>query len=481
MAPLPLTSGAYQSESIIANAQRCVNLYPEANPRETRPPAPVTHYMRPGKTLLGSPIEAGAGRGLYRATNGDLYGVVGRTVYFINAAFEFFAIGQIDDGATPVSMADNGQDAGDEIALVDSTTKGYIITMSSKAFNQIVDGSGLFVGANVVSYLQTFFLFNAPDTNQWYISQPNSIAFNPLDLAAKSNYADDIQTIGIRNREVWLIGSLTTEPWFLSGAVDFPFEAIPSTFVPHGCLAKFSLAFCDIALFWLARNLQGNAIVVKSDQYQAKRISTHAIEQEIQKYADLSDAIGGTYQVNGHTFYALHFPTADKTWVYDLATEQWHQSAWTDENGELHRDRASFYANAYGKIVGMDWETGDLYELSTSAFSDNGNPITFIRGFPHVLDEMKRLTHWALVADMQCGTIADQEADPQLNMRYSDDRGASWSDWMQAPLGKTGEYDVSPQFTRLGLARDRVYELMWSENMQTALNGVYLEVEESET
>lgn len=44
----PLVGGAYQAKSIIANAQRCVNLYPEANLPSSQAPVPVTHYPTPG-------------------------------------------------------------------------------------------------------------------------------------------------------------------------------------------------------------------------------------------------------------------------------------------------------------------------------------------------------------------------------------------------------------------------------------------------
>lgn len=476
---VPLTSGAYQARSIIANAQRCANLFPELNPKETNPPVPVTHYQRPGKKLLSIPPKLGAGRGLYRATNGDLYATIDDTIYFVNSNFVFTAVGNIGHGTSIVSMADNGQDVGDEICVVDGSSNGWVITMSTHAFNPIVDATGLFVGSNRVDYLQSFFLFNAPGTPYWYISLPNSVTFNALDEASKSSYADNIKTLGVRQREVWLIGELSTEPWYLSGAPDFPFEAIASTFVPYGCIATYSMMSIDVSLFWLGQDLKGQGIVVKSDGYTAKRISTHAIEQELQGYATLTDAVAGSYQVDGHTFYILSFPTADKSWAYDLATDQWHELTWADNDGVEHRDRCPFYAHAYGKVIGQDWETGLLYEIDTGTYTDNGQPIYFRRGFPHVLSEMNRLTHWALVADIQCGTTTDNDAEPLLNLRWSDDRGQTWGDPITQTMGKIGEYLISPQFQRLGMARDRVYELFWSENVKTALNGVYIDVEKS--
>lgn len=487
---IPLTSGAYSARSIISDCQRCVNLYPEANTTPagimgwpsvggTKPPVPVTHYQRPGKNLLAIPPKQGPGRGLYRATNGTLYAVVDDTVYSVNSSFAFSAVGNIGHGTSVVSMADNGQDVGDNLVLVDGSSNGWVITMSTNAFAPIVDPTGLFVGSNRVDYLQGFFLFNAPNTPYWYISQADSVTFNALDIASKTSYADNIKTLGVRQREVWLIGDLSTEPWYLSGAPDFPFEAIASTFVPYGCVATYSMLSIDVSLFWLAQDLKGQGIVVKSNGYAAERISNHAIENEFLSYPTLTDAVAGTYQIEGHIFYILSFPSADKTWVYDLATGQWHELTWTDNDGAEHRDRCPFYAHAYNVIVGQDWETGLLYQIDTNTYQDNGQPIVFRRGFPHVLNEMKRVSHWSFVADMQCGTTTDNTANPQLNLRYSDDRGQTWSDPIMTTFGQIGQYDISPQFRRLGMARDRVYELFWSENMMTALNGAYIEVEPS--
>lgn len=474
MPPLLLTGGAYQAQGVIANAQRCVNQYPEKNPQATTPPVPVTHYQRPGKTLLGTPGTQGVGRGLYRATNGDLYSMVGPNLYYVDPIWRHFAVGSAAPATNPVSFADNGQFAGGQIVMVDNTTTGYKIDMTTRVMSPIVDPTGLFNGATVVQYLQTFFLFNQINSQDFIVSLPDQVAFDALDEAAKASYADNIVTIGIRQREPWLLGTLTTEPWSLSGAVDFPFEAIPSTFVPHGILGAYSLVSSDVNLLWLTRDLQGNAIFVKSMGYEAKRISTHAIEQEIQKLATLTDCVGSTYQINGHTFIVWTFPSGNLTYAFDLATEQWHQLAYTDTDGNLNRDRALFYANAYGSIVGQDWETGELYKIDPTVFTDNGDPISFIRGFPHVLDELKRITHWGMYVDIQCGSTLVEDYDPQIRMRYSDDRGQTWSDDLSASIGKIGQYDTSPQFLRLGYARDRVYELSHSANALAPLNGVYL-------
>jgi hypothetical protein len=81
---LALLSGAYEARSIIASAQRCVNLYPQVNQMESfqmmptlaGAPTIITHYPTPGLTLLAT-AATNVWRCLYPASNGTLYGVCG--------------------------------------------------------------------------------------------------------------------------------------------------------------------------------------------------------------------------------------------------------------------------------------------------------------------------------------------------------------------------------------------------------------------
>jgi hypothetical protein len=482
--------------SLNANAQRCVNLFIEANPQETKPPAPTTHYPRPGKIYLSDPTVDAAGvlgpaRGLYTASNGVLFAVVGEGVFLIDAAWKWFRLGTITIGTNPTSMADNGTD-GNEIALVDGTANGYEIDRTTYAFSLIVDPTGLFTGADVVRYLSTFFMFNTiPNSQNWIISQPNSLTFDALDIAAKSSYPDNVSWLETRQRETWLLGDIkSSEPWNLAGAVDFPFDPVPGTYLPSGLLAKYSVVNTDNSIFWISRNADGKAIIVRSKGYDAERISNHAIESQLQGYDDITDAVGSCFQVQGHTFVVWSLPTANATIVYDVANKQWCEFSWTDQDGNLNRDRALFYQQAYGSTVALDWETGALYQIDENTFVDqvkrdgvlNEDAITCIRGFPHIVEGLDRLTINGIRVNMECGTIEDPNADPQLNLRISKDAGHTFSVVRQQPMGKTGKYRTTITFTRLGQARDWVLEFFWTVKAKTALLGAYLtDVEAAES
>jgi hypothetical protein len=80
---------------------------------------------------------------------------------------------------------------------------------------------------------------------------------------------------------------------------------------------------------------------------------------------------------------------------------------------------------------------------------------------------------------MQSGSAPGLTTDepPKVSLRYSDTRGASWGNPVTQTIGSTGQYITSIQFRRLGLGRDRVFELFWDFPYQTALTGAYIDAE----
>ena len=559
---VPLTSGAYKARSLIANAQACLNLVPERNPEDS--PVPFTYYTVPGLTQVakdGSDVV----RGLYASRDGTrVFEVIGGAVFLLTGLGAGTQIGTITEGHTPVSMADNGL----IMVLVDGTANGYAYDLTAGTWGQITDPS--FYGATRVDYVDTYFTFNNPGTQQWYISLSNADfgmmvgqplqsgqaqgageitapgsgytdgtytavalsyavaptrsnpgsgatatvivsggavtsvvpvangedyqvgdqltvapsiigaggsgfvwttfggAFDPLDVASKTGAADPIATQLVQHREVWLIGRRSTEVWYNSGDPDFTFAIMPGVFIQHGCVAPYSAAKQDLNIFWLSQDDEGQGIVVMSENYQAKRISTHAIEAEFAGYATLADAIGLTYQQGGHTFYQLTFPTADKTWVYDLATQLWHERAWTDATGVQHRVRANCACSAFGANLVGDWQSGALYRLDPTSETDAGQPIVWRRGFPHLLNDGRRASYGRFIADVDAGV-----GDKAIGLRWSDDKGHTF----KAPVFRSwgiASYGKSLLWPRLGIGRDRVFELFGQGKV--ALNGAFLEV-----
>ena len=504
MARLGLYGGSYAARSIIANAQRCVNLYPELNRKDA--PVPLTHYQRPGLRPLVRGVNAPV-RGLYRASNGAGYCVIGQNVYSIGANWALTLLGVLAvAGTNPVSMIDNGVNAG-QLFLVDGSPFGYQILLANNAFSQIVDLTGTFVGATRVDYIDTFFVWapNGPgtSTNQWGSTLSNSLTFDALYIASKTDYPDPLVSIIVNRHEMVLLGALKSEIWYDAGNAQFPFAELPGAYIEHGTVAPYSLASEDINVYWLGMDLQGQGIVFRQRGYETTRVSNHAIEFAIQQITAagllISDAIGYTYQLGGHVFYALHFPSGNQTWVYDASINDpmtaWHQECWTDNNGVLNRHRGNCCAFINGLNVVGDWQNGTIYAMDPNVYTDTlvpdgpPGPISFIRTFPHVFEvagargpmptDGKRVLFKQFMLDIESGA-GPLEADgtsAKVGLRWSDDRGKTFGQAVLQTNGNPGEYLTQPKWPGEGTARDRVFEVSYSIAGPAALNSAWVDAE----
>ena len=660
---VPLLEGAYTARSIIANAQRCINLFPEKNSADA--PVPATHYTTPGLTATGFAASAPC-RGEYLATNGNLYSVYGNSsgssLYVSTPVTSGQGIATTtligtfaSTGSNMVSMQDNGI----VLLIVDNTSSGWCLDLTNSAnFAQITDPN--FVGATRIQFVDTYFIFNVPNTNRWYISiseadfsmfcgttgaiisgsitgpgstnytngtftnqtlsggtgtgavgtitvagniiadvtitspginyaigdtltatlpgsgvsngtitggtgytngtysgyilsggsgsgasanitvSGNTVtavvistgglgyvvgdvlsaaipggssfvytvtavtgtdfiytvetiggeAIDPQDFAAKTTYSDPISTLAVVNLFIWIIGTQTTEIWYNAGAADFTFGIFPGVFIEHGCAAPYSVAQQDLSVYWLSKDKQGQCIVVKGTNFAAHRISTFAIENELSKYSTVSDAIGLIYQQNGHVFYVLTFPTADKTWVFDEAAGLWHErnsiqtiinNAYVTD-GNLHKVLYNSCAVCGGLIYVADY-LGNQYQLDINNYTENGVQIPRIRSFMHMVNGQNRVAYRKFIADMECGTDdptmtsdgTSPASPPTVSLRWSDDRGKTFGNKVEQSLGALGQYLTSLQWQRLGYARDRVFELSWSAPTKTALNAAWVD------
>lgn len=356
------------------------------------------------------------------------------------------------------------------------------ITMNIPLFGQITDPG--FLGATKIAFIEGWLILNQPGTRTFYTTGPTpyTLIFPGLFFALKDSSTDNLVTLQENNRELWLVGERTSEVWFNAGGANFAFQRIPGVGPQIGCSAVASITRCGQSLVWLAKNEQGENVVVATAQYNWERISTHAIEHAISQYPVVSDAIGYGYEEEGHLFYMLIFPTADTTWCYDFTSKLWHQRASFDPSaGVFHRHRSNCYMD-FGnvRIVG-DYQTGQLLQMSRQFYTDSGNPLVCVRRVPHIWSKSnrERVFHSQFQVEFTpgAGLQVGQGSNPQLMLRWSDDGGFTWGNQHWVTIGKAGNTKNRAIFRLLGRARDRVYEASFSDPTARDIIGATLYAE----
>lgn len=488
MPRVDLIGEPYAGQSVIASGQQAINLYAESNKVAAQAPTPITYYQFPGTELLGTPLAAGASRCTYRTSIGTLYTVVGPTVYAVQESGAFVFVGNINDSPSQVYMADNGL----AIVIVDGSAQGWAINMADNSFGSIVDPA--FYGSDFVLYLDTFFVFNRPDTNQFYISLSvasyimltGGTAFDPLDIAAKAGSADPIVAIATVNKVLWLIGEVSTEIWVGTGAADFYFQTVQGAYVNRGCIAPYSVVSTDTIIMWLSQDRNGKNIILKTVGYDVEEISTPFLVKAFNSYTTTADAIGMCLQIQDHAFYILQFPTANVTWAKDLLTYWFQLGKWNEETNSFDRYRANCCAYAYGMNLIGDFSTGKIYKLNPNVYTDGGDPIRWVRTFLHMVGgSFERVVYKSCDLDMEVGTVEDlseTDPDPVVLLSWSDDRGKSFGFPLEQSLGRQAEYYYTTiSYNRLGWARDRIFKVEWTAPIKTAIQGGFVEVEPAKT
>ena len=476
MARIPLVGPTYESRSVAADAQRCMNWYPERMESGTAK-APLVLYPTPGLSVFVTLPDAPV-RGLF-AQDGRCFGVAGASFDEILANGTVTHRGTVANDDQPVTMCSNGR-TGHQI-FITSAGKGYIFDLTSNVFSQITAAGFPTAGVVAGTYMDGYFL--AFTDKAFYVSAlMDGLLWDGADFATRSEGSDPI-VVGLQNhREIWIWGELTTEVWYNAGGV-FPFAPIPGVFIEMGAGAPHSVARFDNGLMWIAQNRDGDRLCVYSQQYVPQRVSTHAIEMAWRRYPTVRDAVAMVYQEDGHTFYQVTFPAEGATWVYDGSLKMWHERGyWNPAEYRFEAHRAINHCRAFDKHLVGDRATGQVYELNMLTTTDAGTTIRRIRRMPHITRENKRLFFPRLELELETGMRwSDPEAgfpnrDPQIMLRWSDDRGHTWSDEQWVSAGRAGAYMVRARFNRLGSSRDRVFEVSVSDPISWRLIDGYADI-----
>ena len=461
------------ARSVNAADSRMVNLFPEIIPNEGKSAAFLNRA--PGLRLLAT-LGTGPIRGMWSPDpNGSYaYVVSGDTFYRIDTSYNVQAFGNIS-GTGQVSMSDNGTQI-----FIATNPDGYIYNMSTQVFGKIVDPD--FPGAVTVGYLDGYFVFNEPNSQRvWITSLLDGTSIEPLDFASAEGSPDGLVSLIVDHREAWLFGSNSVEVWYDSGAADFPLERIQGAYNEIGCVAAYSVAKLDNGVFWLGGDARGEGIVYRTNGYTGARISTHAVEWQIQQYGDISDAIGYTYQQDGHAFYVLTFPSAGKTWAYDVSTQSWaERAAWV--NGAFTRHRSNCQMAFNHEILVGDYNDGRVYAFDLNVFADDDQPQRWLRSWralPQDQNDLRRTAQHSLQLDAETGVgvVYGQGDTPQVVLRWSDDGGHTWSNEHWASMGAIGAYGTRTFWRRLGMTtklRDRVYEVSGTDPVKISIVGAEL-------
>ena len=461
---LPFVGGAYEGRSKELNAQQSINLFPVIDNQEAK--NIIAMYGTPGMADFSAPATTAAVRAMYKFGS-LLYAVVGAVVYEIASNGTATALGSITTSTGFVSMADNGV----HILVVDGTAYGHLITAAT--LTDIVDAD--FPSSTSCAFFDGYFITTKTSTGRIYVSGLyNGATWDALDYATAEASPDNLVRVITTKSNIWLLGVSSSEVYYNSGNVDFPFARVPGAVASIGCGAVASAALVEEKIYWLS----DKKTVVRNTGYNYETISTPGIDYQLSTYTTVSDAIGFSYMLEGRSFYVLSFPTMNKTWVFDQGSGFWHEWQSLSALGVAGKFRGVSSVVFNNAMLIGDGATGKIYTLSMNTYTDAGVNIRRIRRTQIVNKDTVYVLHNMIEVEFENGVglnVAEgaDGYDPQVVLKWSDDGGRTWSSGVSVALGKYQVYTNRQIWRRLGKSRNRIYELTIESPVKVVMLGGY--------
>lgn len=463
-----LVGSSYEQRSLPWDAQRSINLFPVLDEMGKEI---ASLYSVPGKSLF-STVGTGPVREEFRSTNGRAFAVSGSGLYEINSGGTGTLLGSLGASTGNVTVAENQT----QLAVCDGL-KLYIFTYSSNTFQEVTD-TDLPAQIGTISYLNGYFVATELNSGRFYISDLNNgLSWDALRFATAESSPDSLVRAGGALGQLWLLGTFTTEIWTNTGDSNFPFRIISGARLETGILAAHTFLDVDNSIVWLGRDRFGQGIVYRAQGFSPVRISNTPIERRIQAATSPENIKAYAYQDEGHTFYVLTGGGLETSLVYDLTTQQWHERAFLNSQGNFESDLGGCHMFAFDKHLVGDRNNGKIYQLSQNFYTDgDGAGIARERIYTHLSDEGQRIRYNSLEIGFETGVglQSGQGSNPLVSLALSRDGARTWIDCGTASIGAVGQYQKKVEFRRLGIAEQMTFKIRITDPVRVAITGSYL-------
>jgi len=294
-----------------------------------------------------------------------------------------------------------------------------------------------------------------------------NISFSNANLLSANTYSDGMKGITRHLNYVMAVGEWSTEFFYNAGNTSGSIlSRAEGTVLRYGTPNFDTLWQDENIICWVARSRDGGNCVMVLDGLTPKIVSTKQIEKILNAESDITDAFAYGVRIEGHIFYILCLPNADKTLVFSLTDNMWSEWTLYDGSTESYFKIADIkgYITSTGatSFLALHVSSGDVHPLSASNYQDIGQTIkvkVITDKFDGGTAARKFMTRMILLSDLT-------ESEANITMRYTNDDYKTWSN------GQSRDMRYIPYWVALGSFNRRAFELTYEANYPMRLEGV---------
>ncbi len=451
MGQLPITNGFYVSESLPISHQECTNFFP--NVVQSKGLSQETLYGIPGLyQLLTSGTAQQINRGSWVKNNvpyfvngGSLYSIIrtydsgGDPVYTLNT------LGTIE-GTGRVSIASNPT----QLMVLVPEGKGYIYNEDAGTpFVEITDADFRASGdPKYVTFVDGVFVCTTNEKKVIHSNLNDGLAWNALDFGSAESDPDDVVAPIVSNNQLYITGVETTEGYQNVGGSGFIFKR-NNVFLDKGCDAPFTLIKTNQTFFMVGSGKDETSAIWQYTGNSFQKVSTTAIDVVLAGYTDteIGQAFSWYYGTKGAYFVGFTF--VDRTFVFDLVTQKWHERKSLIKE-EQNRWRVNSLVTAYGLVLVGDVVDGRIGVLDSDTYDEYGtNIVSVFSTQPFYNKDGISLPMLELTCESGVGNT--DSPDPKVSMSVSKDNRTFLNERSRS-LGKIGQYKLRQIWRQNGRA-----------------------------
>lgn len=491
--PIPFGVQEYQHRHRGAGSQVAINMMPAGQAMGAKGPILMQRVEGFGTPLVEIASEISVPTPPHKPYGGvsvttyyyNLRGMraMGSYLYFIldNELYRVDASGSVSIGIGNISgtglcwMEHNGV----QLVIVDDLGGGYVYDSALDTFAAISDPD--YPGASWVQFMDQYFVFGSLASSTFFISAlADPTSYDALEIATAETLPD-VLVSGLRDhRDLLLFGAETVEVWYNEGGADFPFGRAPDGCIEVGCFAKHGPARLDNSTVFPAVERGGRSIR-RLEGRTPIRISTPAMDDELDSYGTVSDAYSMTWQLAGHSYYALTFPTEGRTWVYDAASRLWHRR----RSANMDAWRCGHVEPFNGRVYGMDLSSLVIAPFDRDSHGDfDSTAIPWEIVTAPIAADRRATSVLRVELEVDAGAMGYTEQEiqgydePLVFLSWSDDDGRTWSNELARSMGRHGQYARKLEWHNLGMTETgRVFRIRGGGFAPAAIISATAEIE----
>jgi hypothetical protein len=191
----------------------------------------------------------------------------------------------------------------------------------------------------------------------------------------------------------------------------------------------------------------------------------------------------------------------------------WHKWLASDPlTGQYSRYTGNCSAVFQGLVLVGDIANGQIYKLDPNVYTNAGVEVRRLRRCPHLVSDLQRQYFDELQIQFQpgvglsgnttnnnsptnavaglavaglaiagTGQVYTIGSNPKAMLRWSNDGGSTWSNEHWTDIGNIGKYKNRAIWRRLGMARDRIFEVVVTDPVKAVIISANLKASEGES